>query len=40
MAINFTINGKPVSVEAPPETPLLWVVREGTHDALISAAAA
>jgi isoquinoline 1-oxidoreductase alpha subunit len=29
MAINFTINGKPVSVEAPPETPLLWVVREG-----------
>ena len=29
MATNFTINGKPVSVEAPPETPLLWVVREG-----------
>ena len=29
MATNFTVNGKPVSVEAPPETPLLWVVREG-----------
>src|SRR3954469_9303811 len=29
MATNFTVNGKPVSVDAPPETPLLWVVREG-----------
>ena len=28
MAIEFTINGKPVSVEAEPDTPLLWVVRE------------
>lgn len=28
MAVGFTINGKAVSVEAQPDTPLLWVVRE------------
>jgi isoquinoline 1-oxidoreductase alpha subunit len=28
MAVSFTINGKAVSVEAEPATPLLWVVRE------------
>jgi isoquinoline 1-oxidoreductase alpha subunit len=28
MAIAFTVNGKPVSVEAPEGTPLLWVLRE------------
>jgi isoquinoline 1-oxidoreductase subunit alpha len=28
MAIAFSINGKPASVEAGPDTPLLWVVRE------------
>jgi isoquinoline 1-oxidoreductase alpha subunit len=28
MAIAFTVNGKRVSVEAEPATPLLWVVRE------------
>jgi isoquinoline 1-oxidoreductase alpha subunit len=28
MAIAFTINGKSVSVEASPDTPLLWVIRE------------
>jgi isoquinoline 1-oxidoreductase subunit alpha len=27
-AVAFTINGKAVSVEAEPNTPLLWVVRE------------
>jgi isoquinoline 1-oxidoreductase alpha subunit len=27
-AIAFSINGKPASVEAGPDTPLLWVVRE------------
>ena len=27
-AIAFTINGKAVSVEAEPDTPLLWVIRE------------
>ena len=27
-ATSFTINGKAASVEAEPETPLLWVVRE------------
>ncbi len=26
--VAFTLNGKPVSVEADPETPLLWMVRE------------
>jgi isoquinoline 1-oxidoreductase alpha subunit len=28
MAIEFTLNGNPVSVEAPNGTPLLWVLRE------------
>jgi isoquinoline 1-oxidoreductase alpha subunit len=28
MSISFNVNGKQVSVEAPPETPLLWVLRE------------
>ena len=26
--ISFSVNGKPVSVEDPPDTPLLWVVRD------------
>ncbi|HEX4192783.1 MAG TPA: (2Fe-2S)-binding protein [Stellaceae bacterium] len=28
MGIAFTINGRPVSVDAPPDTRLLWVIRE------------
>jgi isoquinoline 1-oxidoreductase alpha subunit len=28
MAIHFTVNGKPVSVNAPESTRLLWVLRE------------
>jgi isoquinoline 1-oxidoreductase alpha subunit len=28
MAITFTVNSKQTSVDAAPETPLLWVVRE------------
>jgi isoquinoline 1-oxidoreductase subunit alpha len=28
MPFSFTVNGKPASVEAAPETPLLWAVRE------------
>lgn len=28
MAISFTLNGTDVSVEAEPDTPLLWVLRE------------
>jgi isoquinoline 1-oxidoreductase subunit alpha len=28
MAISFTINGKPANVDAAPDAPLLWVVRE------------
>ena len=27
-AIQFTLNGKPQSVEAPPQMPLLWVLRD------------
>lgn len=26
--INFTINGRPVSVDVEPDTPLLWVIRD------------
>ena len=29
MAINFTVNGKAASTDAPPATPLLWMLREG-----------
>jgi isoquinoline 1-oxidoreductase subunit alpha len=28
MATSLTVNGKAVSVEAEPDTPLLWVIRE------------
>jgi isoquinoline 1-oxidoreductase alpha subunit len=28
MATSFTVNGKPVSAKAPPDTRLLWVLRE------------
>ncbi len=28
MAIQASVNGKPVSIEAEPDTPLLWVLRE------------
>ena len=28
MAINFIVNDKPVSTDAPAATPLLWVIRE------------
>jgi aerobic-type carbon monoxide dehydrogenase small subunit (CoxS/CutS family) len=28
MAINFTLNGKPQSVDVPSEMPLLWAVRD------------
>jgi isoquinoline 1-oxidoreductase alpha subunit len=28
MAVEFIINSQPVSVDAPIETPLLWVIRE------------
>jgi isoquinoline 1-oxidoreductase alpha subunit len=28
MAIDFTVNGKAASSNAPPTTPLLWVIRE------------
>ena len=29
MATNFTVNGKAATTDAPPATPLLWVIREG-----------
>jgi isoquinoline 1-oxidoreductase subunit alpha len=28
MAISFTVNGKAASVDAEPDTPLLWAIRE------------
>jgi isoquinoline 1-oxidoreductase alpha subunit len=28
MTITFTVNNKPTNVDAGPDTPLLWVVRE------------
>ena len=28
MATSFTLNGKTVSVDAEPDTPLLWVIRD------------
>jgi isoquinoline 1-oxidoreductase alpha subunit len=29
MSTNFTVNGNAASTDAPPATPLLWVIREG-----------
>ena len=29
MATNFTVNGKAASTDAPADTPVLWVIREG-----------
>jgi len=29
MTIQFTVNGAPASTDAPPHTPLLWIIREG-----------
>jgi isoquinoline 1-oxidoreductase alpha subunit len=29
MTISFNMNGQPATTEAPPHTPLLWVIREG-----------
>ena len=29
--ISFIVNGKSVSVDAAPDTPLLWVLRDGLH---------
>ena len=29
MITNFVVNGAPTSTDAPPDTPLLWVIREG-----------
>ena len=29
MTTNFTVNGRAASTDAPPATPLLWVLREG-----------
>ena len=29
MTIQFTVNAKPASSDVPPDTPLLWVIREG-----------
>ena len=39
MAIGFTINGNAASTDAPPDTPLLWVIRDhlaltGVYDLL------
>jgi len=28
MAVNFEVNGGPVSVDVPQDTPPLWVIRE------------
>jgi isoquinoline 1-oxidoreductase subunit alpha len=28
MVVSFTVNGRPVAVDAPPDKPLLWVLRD------------
>ena len=30
MPVQFTLNQKPVALDAPPEKPLLWALREDT----------
>ncbi len=29
MSVSFRVNGKPVTLEVPPDTPLLWALRDG-----------
>ena len=29
--VTFTVNGKSVSVDVPPDTPLLWILRDNLH---------
>ncbi|HEV8150443.1 MAG TPA: (2Fe-2S)-binding protein [Gemmatimonadales bacterium] len=29
--LSFTVNGKPVSLDVAPDTPLLWVLRDNLH---------
>lgn len=29
MTTRFTLNGKPVTLDLPPDTPLLWAIRDG-----------
>lgn len=31
MAINLTVNGRPLTVDVPGDTPLLWVLRDVLH---------
>ena len=31
MKLDFTVNGKPVSVDVAPDMPLLWVLRDALH---------
>jgi isoquinoline 1-oxidoreductase alpha subunit len=31
MKLDLTVNGKPVSVDVPPDMPLLWVLRDSLH---------
>jgi isoquinoline 1-oxidoreductase alpha subunit len=31
MRIDLNVNGKPVSVDVPPDMPLLWVLRDNLH---------
>ncbi|MEA3126001.1 MAG: hypothetical protein QOD67_3020 [Caballeronia sp.] len=35
MAMNFTVNGKASSTDAPLTTPLLWVIREGIGGSIL-----
>jgi isoquinoline 1-oxidoreductase alpha subunit len=28
MTVTFKVNGKPVTVDVPPDMPLLWVLRD------------
>ena len=29
MTTRFTLNGQPVTLDLPPDTPLLWAIRDG-----------
>jgi isoquinoline 1-oxidoreductase alpha subunit len=31
MAISFSVNGSPASLDLPPDTPLLWALRDGLN---------
>lgn len=37
MTVTFKVNGKPATVDVPPDMPLLWVLRDVLDPAVVEA---